>query len=54
VQIIQVRTLAPPPNPIPSPTISAALRAGHYGAPVTIRDGLFGAGPWQVRLAGAR
>jgi hypothetical protein len=27
------------------------MRAGHYGAPITIRDGLLGAGPAQVRLA---
>jgi hypothetical protein len=35
------------------PTRSAGMRVGHYGAPITIRDGLLGAGPPQVRLAAA-
>jgi len=33
--------------------ITAGMRAGHYGAPITIRYDLLGAGPPQVRLAAA-
>ena len=37
-----------------TPTISAGMRAGDYGAPITIRDGPLGAESAEVRLAAAQ